>query len=323
MRKSIFIVFAILAAGFKTEAQQDPHFTQYMFNKSFWSPALTAHDGKGSVSVLSRAQWLGYEPTFEEDGGAPSTQFLNFSTPFSFKEMPFGVGLNVIYDKQGVLNNMETQLSLAYHKTLNRGGTLSIGLRPAFVNRTLDFSKLRFADPSDPKNIQTKETQAVFDLAFGAGYSTDNYILAIGVNHLLRPEFNYGLDASGDGSNAANLVYSIYVEYNYRLTYNIDLSPSILVTSDLNTYSIDVSAIATYNKKLWGGLSYRNNEAMALLMGYSFLDNNQLKAGYAFDYIIKEQSAKQPTSHEIFIRYDLPSISTGAKKIIRTPRFRY
>ncbi|WP_422360597.1 type IX secretion system membrane protein PorP/SprF [Reichenbachiella sp.] len=322
MRKSIFMLIVLLTSGFTSMAQQDPHFTQYMFNKSYWSPALTAHDGKGSVSVLSRAQWIGYEPTFEEDGGAPSTQFLNFSTPISFKEMPLGLGVNVIYDKLGVLNNMEAQVSLAYHKALNRG-TLSFGIRPAFVNRTLDFSKLRFVDPSDPKNVQTKESQAVFDLAFGMSYSTENYLLAAGVNHLLRPELNYGLDASGNVSNKASMIYNLYGEYSYRLTYNIDLTPSLLVASDLNTYSIDLSVIATYNKKIWGGLSYRNNEAMALLMGYSFLDNNQLKAGYSFDYIIKDQSAKQPTSHEIFIRYDLPSISTGAKKIIRTPRFRY
>lgn len=322
MRRIITFIIVSLAIGHQASAQQDPHFTQYMFNQSYWSPALTALDGKGSVSALSRTQWLGYEPTFEQDGGAPSTQFVNFSTPVSIKNVPLAVGVNVIYDKLGVLNNIQTQLSLAYHKTLNRG-TLSFGVRPEFKNSTLDFSKLRFVDPSDPKNVQAKESQAVFDLAVGLSYSTENYILAGGVNHLLRPEMNYNLESTNSADNKTSMVYNLYGEYNYRLTYNIDLTPSLLVTSDLNTYSIDLSAIVTYNQKLWGGLSYRNNEALALLMGYSFLDNNQLKAGYSFDYIIKEQSAKQPTSHEIFIRYDLPSISTGAKKIIRTPRFRY
>ena len=322
MRRISYLLVVLLAIGYQSSAQQDPHFTQYMFNRSYWSPALTALDGKGSVSVISRAQWVGYEPTFEQDGGAPSTQYLNFSTPVSFKKIPLGVGVNVVYDKLGVLNNVEAQLSIAYHKSLNRG-TLSFGVRPEYKNSTLDFSKLRFVDPSDPKNVQAKESQSVFDLAFGVSYSTENYVLAGGVNHLLRPELNYGLGGTDITDNQTSIIYNLYGEYSYRLTYNIDLTPSILVTSDLNTYSIDLSAIATYNKKLWAGLSYRNNEAMALLMGYSFLDNNQLKAGYSFDYVIKEQSAKQPTSHEIFIRYDLPSISTGAKKIIRTPRFRY
>lgn len=309
-------------AYFELTAQQDPHFSQYMFNKSYWSPALTAVDDKGSVSILSRSQWLGYEPTFEQDGGAPSTQFLNFSTPVKVKEIPLGVGVNIVYDKLGVLNNLEAQVSIAYHKRLNRG-TLSLGIRPGLINRTLDFSKLRFVDPSDPKNIQRKESQAALDLAFGAGYSTEDYLIAAGVNHLLRPTMDYGLDGSGNSNNKMSMVYNLYGEYNYRLTYNIDLTPSILITSDINTFSLDLSVIGTYNEKLWGGLSYRNNEAMTLLMGYSFFGNNQLKAGYAFDYVIKEQSAKEPTSHEIFIRYDLPSISTGAKKIIRTPRFRY
>ncbi|SMD35420.1 type IX secretion system membrane protein, PorP/SprF family [Reichenbachiella faecimaris] len=321
MRRIITIIVVLIAFGYKSNAQQDPHFTQYMLNKSYWSPALTALDGKGSVSVLSRAQWLGYEPTFEQDGGAPSTQFLNFSTPITLKKIPLGIGMNVVYDKLGALSNVGTQISIAYHKSLNRG-VLSLGIRPEFMNQTLDGTRLRTVVP-DPAIPNTRESQSVFDLALGISYSTDNYIIAGGVNHLLRPEMNYGLDGSSLVDNKTSIVYNLYGEYNYRLTYNIDLTPSLLVTSDLNTYSIDLSAMATYNKKVWAGLSYRNNEAMALLMGYSFLDNNQLKAGYSFDYVIKEQSAKQPTSHEIFIRYDLPSISTGAKKIIRTPRFRY
>lgn len=322
MRRIILTGLIVMIAGFKSVAQQDPHFSQYMFNKSYWSPALTASDGKGSVSIISRAQWLGYEPTFEQDGGAPSTQFLNFSTPISVKEIPFGLGVNLVYDKLGVLNNLHAQISLAYSKQLNRG-TLSFGIRPEIVNQTLDFSKLRFVDPTDPKNIQRKESQVVADLALGVSFSNNEFTLAAGVNHLLRPSMDYGLDASGNATNKRSMTYSLYGEYNYRITYNIDLTPSLLVTSDLNVYSIDLSVIATYNEKLWGGLSYRNQEAMTLILGYSFLENKQLRAGYAFDYVIQEQSAKQPTSHEIFIRYDLPSFSTGAKKIIRTPRFRY
>lgn len=322
MRRIILTGLIVMIAGYKSVAQQDPHFSQYMFNKSYWSPALTAYDGKGSVSVISRAQWLGYEPTFEQDGGAPSTQFLNFSTPINIKEIPFGLGVNVVYDKLGVLNNLATQISLAYTKQLNRG-SVSFGVRPEIVNQTLDFSKLRFVDPSDPKNIQRKESQVVVDLAAGISYSNNELMLALGVNHLLRPSIDYGLDASGNAESKRSMTYNLYGEYNYRITYNIDLTPSILVTSDLNVFSIDLSVIATYNEKLWGGLSYRNQEAMTLILGYSFLENNQLSAGYAFDYIIQEQSAKQPTSHEIFIRYNLPSFSGGTKKIIRTPRFRY
>lgn len=323
MRKIIFICFVCFGNWAQLRAQQDPHFTQYMLVKSYASPALTAHDNKGSVSLLSRAQWIGYETTYENEGGAPSTQFLSFSTPLQLKNLQLGLGANILYDKVGPINTIETQFSIAYHKTLNRG-VLSFGVRPSLINQTLNTSSLRFVDPvGEPFNTQRKESQTVVDMGFGVSYSTEEFVLAGGVSHLLQPVMNYGIDGSNDSGKKTSMIYSLYAEYNYRLTYNVDLTPSILVTSDINTYSIDVSAIATYNKKIWAGLSYRNNEAMALLMGYSFFDDNQLKAGYSFDYVIKEQSAKQPTSHEIFIRYNLPSISTGAKKIIRTPRFRY
>jgi hypothetical protein len=73
---------------------------------------------------------------------------------------------------------------------------------------------------------------------------------------------------------------------------------------------------------MWGGLSYRQSEAMVVMLGYSFLKEKSLKLGYSFDYVIKAQDAKEPTSHEIMVSYSLPVTSNSEKKIIRTPRFR-
>lgn len=322
MSRRIFILCCLLTiVSEKSWAQQDPHFSQYMLNPSYWSSALTALDGKGSVSLISRSQWVGYEATFDAAGSPPTTQFLNFSIPISIKGKSFGFGTNIIYDKLGVVSNLEAQFSLAYHKSINRG-TLSFGIRPGLLNQTLDFGSLRFVAPEE-KFPSSKESQIIFDLGAGIGYSTEQYTLGLGVNHLTRPSVDYGTQGQGDQSNKMSMIFNLYGEYHYALTYNIDLSPSFLIKSDLNVVAADISVIATYNDKLSGGLSYRNSESMVLIMGYSMLDNNQLKVGYSFDYVIRDQSAKQPTSHEVFIRYNLPSINTGEKKIIRTPRFRY
>jgi hypothetical protein len=91
----------------------------------------------------------------------------------------------------------------------------------------------------------------------------------------------------------------------------------------LKTYSFDVSLLATFQEKIWGGLSFRQGEAMIALLGYSFFKDNSLRLGYGFDYVISAQEAKNATSHEIILSYTLPVVSSGERRIIRTPRFRH
>ncbi|MEQ9288410.1 MAG: type IX secretion system membrane protein PorP/SprF [Cyclobacteriaceae bacterium] len=323
MKKTLLTIFTIMTCSLTLHAQQDVQFSQYMLNPLFYNAGWAGVDGSAHVSALHRSQWLGYSSTFDGDGGAPSSQLISLSTPLKFREKDFGAGLNVINDQLGPLSNLSLELVLAYHREL-RDGRLSIGLKPGFISQTIDFTQFRFNDPSDPLNVQTKESQVSPDLGFGAFYYTKDYSIGLGVNHLLNPSFDFGLSsASADFQNRIERNFNISGTYNYKAAYNLVFSPSILIKTDLNNYSFDLSAIATYDEKVWGGVSYRDNEALILLMGYSFLDDNKMRVGYAFDYVVGEQKAKQPTSHEIYVRYNLPNISTGGKKIIRTPRFRF
>ncbi|NMJ88048.1 MAG: type IX secretion system membrane protein PorP/SprF, partial [Thaumarchaeota archaeon] len=102
------------------------------------------------------------------------------------------------------------------------------------------------------------------------------------------------------------------------------ITPSFIVRStEFTSYTFNIGAIAEYKEKIWGGLSYRQQDAAILLLGYSFFKENSLRLGYAFDYTIIAQDAKSLTSHELMISYRLPAISTSGKKVVRTPRFRH
>ncbi|HHL51934.1 MAG TPA: type IX secretion system membrane protein PorP/SprF, partial [Flammeovirgaceae bacterium] len=99
--------------------------------------------------------------------------------------------------------------------------------------------------------------------------------------------------------------------------------PSLLVQSDFKKALINIGAIAELNEKFWGGLSYKYQESVAVILGMSLLKSKALEVGYGFDYIVHQQDAKQPTSHEIRLGYVLPVSSFGGRKVIRTPRFRH
>ncbi|MEQ9229151.1 MAG: type IX secretion system membrane protein PorP/SprF, partial [Cyclobacteriaceae bacterium] len=109
----------------------------------------------------------------------------------------------------------------------------------------------------------------------------------------------------------------------FEVNRDLEITPTAIVKTDLSGYSFDISGVATYKATMWGGLSFRKSESVIVLLGYNLLENKELKVGYSFDYVAKDQDAKQPTSHEIFVRYNLPSFVLGGRKAVKTPRFSF
>lgn len=319
MKSKSFLLIAVLLAVFgKVFGQQDAHFSHYMFNQALYNPAWLTQEQSGYISALHRTQWAGYATSFDGSGGAPTTQQFNFGMPLPASSG--AVGVTALHDQLGPLTNVHLQLMAAYSRNLNKG-RLSIGIRPTMIMQTIDFNQYRFVNPDDPFNKGGKESQFRPDIGVGAMYANPNFYLGLGVNHLISPSFDFGVDQI---QNRLERSASLMAGYTFKPTYNLEVAPSILVRSTFKTVTFDVSAIATYQNKLWGGLGFRESEAMIVLLGYSFLQDGILKAGYSFDYVVESREAKQATSHEVFLRYKLGALTGGGgKKIIRTPRFRF
>jgi len=300
-----------------TQAQQDPQFSQYMFNGLFLNPATSGVEGLTRFQLIARSQWTGYQGTFDQDGGL-NTQIVSLNAPIL--RWKSGAGVYFVHDQLGPYTNLQTQVSYAYHFPV-KNGKLSLGISGGFFSQTIDFNKYRFLEPGDPLNIEKRESQIRPDLALGIHYRAEKYYLGIGANHLLKPKFNFGLSTPLTNELATNLYFT--GGYSYDLTYQIVLTPSILFKTDLNTISFEPSAIATYNQKFWGGLSFRQGDAAIILVGFNAMKDNALRLGYAFDYTVVAQAAKRPTSHEFMLTYTLPPPTVSKKSVTRTPRFRH
>ncbi len=302
--------------SFNSWAQQDPQFSQYMFNTFYYNPAFAGTEGATKITGLYRAQWLGYSPTYG-DGGAPTTQILSVNTPVP--KIKGGVGGYIVNDQLGPLTNFEAQASYAYYVNM-KDAKLSIGVRAGVVSQTMNFEILRAVDPDDPllAGKAGKESQMRPDFAAGLMYKKEKYYVGVGMSHLTQPTYTFGLPQSNQ------LKQHMYVtgSYFYDVNFDIRVQFVTLIKSDFTKTSFDVGGIAYFKDVMWGGLSFRQSEAAILILGYSLLKDKSLKVGYSLDYIIKDQQAKQPTSHELMVSYSLP-VNLSGKKIIRTPRFRY
>jgi len=75
-------------------------------------------------------------------------------------------------------------------------------------------------------------------------------------------------------------------------------TPSVYLKSDGNVMQADLNVMAKYNNKVWGGVTYRINDAIALLVGMAYKD---LEIGYSYD--IPTSRVAATGSHEIMARY--------------------
>jgi len=314
MVKKVFTALLLLYTSVGW-TQQDPQLTQYMFNNFYYNPAFAGTDGVMKMTLLHRSQWLGYAPTFD-DGGAPTTQLVSFQMPLSI--LKGGVGGYFVNDNLGPVTNLEMQASYAYYIPV-RGGRVSVGIRGGMVSQKVDFEKFRAIDPNDPL-LQRNGTETQFrpDFAFGAMLRKENFYVGAGMNHLSQPSYDFGLNQDNQ------LKRHLYVTgaYYYEMNFDVRFQFVGFVKSDLVKTSFDLGVLAYLRNTMWGGLSFRQSDALSLLLGYSFLEDKSLSVGYSLDYIINDQEAKQATSHEFMVSYQLP-VSTSRKKVVRTPRFRY
>lgn len=318
MNKRILFSLFLVCFGYAIAvAQQDPQFTQYMYNNLFLNPAYAGVENRTKFQALYRSQWTGYQGTFDPSG-APNTAMISLNTPIL--RLRSGFGFYVVNDRLGPQTNTQAQVAYSYQFPVAKG-KLSLGLRAGMYVQSLDFDKYRAIDPNDAvlANRTGKEAQIRPDMALGVFYTSEKFYGGLSVNHLTEAEFNFGTDKL---KNPLNRHIYITAGYYYDLTYQIVLSPSVLFKSDFNTTSVEVSTVATYNQKFSAGLSFRQGDALGFLAGVSLLKDNSLRIGYSFDYIIKAQAVKQPTSNEFMLTYTLPTKPPVVKTIKRTPRFR-
>jgi type IX secretion system PorP/SprF family membrane protein len=306
-----------MSLGVKLYAQQDPQFTQYMFNTLYYNPGFAGVEGVTKLTALARTQWLGYNGTYDR-GGAPTTQLISITAPI-FK-LNSGFGAYIANDKLGPQNNLEAQASYAYHLGI-KNSKLSVGVRVGMFSQTVDFGQYRATNPNDPLlEGRGVESQIRPDVAIGAFWRKEKYYVGISANHLLKSSFDFGVQ------NLRNALQPhLYLTGGYFHEVNFDLKFQFmtLISTDLAETNVNLGGIAYFKDTMWGGLSFRSSEAAILLLGYSLLKDKSLKLGYALDYVIVNQAAKQATSHELMLTYELPVNPGSGKKVVRTPRYRH
>ena len=132
------IPLLLLLVSFFGFSQQDPQFTQYMYNTMTTNAAYTGSRGHLTLLTLYRDQWVGIE-------GSPRTITLGIDSPVGKFD---GLGLSIIQDELGPSEETYIDANYAHSLVLNRkGDRLALGLKAGVRFFSLDWSKGLFRDP--------------------------------------------------------------------------------------------------------------------------------------------------------------------------------
>ena len=280
-----------LAFSFLSYGQQDPQFTHYMFNTIMYNPGYAGLNGAICVNGLMREQWTGLE-------GRPQTYGLAVEAPVDF--LGGGLGLNLTRDVLGNQYYNDIKINYSFHLDLGQG-KLGIGLNAGFTDIGININQ-PWKDPNggtgggDPSIPQANENKITPDIGLGLYYTTTDWYVGLSSTHLV--EFDANLTEATFGRRR-----HIYITggYYWELTPELTIIPSTLIKSDQASISFDLTGLAVYNNKLWGGVNYRLQDAVSVLLGYNITD--QLRAGYSYDISTSKLSGFNNGTHELFVSY--------------------
>ena len=294
--KIILIVIFALCITSKVYAQYDAQFSQYWELPSFYNPGAAGATDKLNIHAATRQQWIGMP-------GAPKTFTIMGDMPFTLFKQQHGVGAVISTEKIGLFSN--TALGIQYSfKVKLLGGQLGLGLQLGFINQVFDgagtyIPESGYHSQTDDA-IPTSEVKGMgFDLGFGVHYTHKYFWAGISAQHLSSPTITF------DEKYETYVPSSYYFLAGGNIPFKnslIILQPSMLFKTTFQTYQIEFGATVKYNKFIWGGISYRLNDAIIAMIGGEW---KGIRLGYAYDYALSDIVKATSGSHEVFVGYSM------------------
>lgn len=290
-------------------AQQDPHYSQYMFNPLGVNAGYTGSREALSLVMLHRSQWVGFD-------GAPSTQTLALHSPMKNKNM--GLGLILMNDVVGPHSTISAAASYAYRIKLG-AGKLAFGLKAGVQNHQIKWDKIEYKNTNDNIPAYGVNSLTVPNFDFGIYYNTHSFYAGFEIQHLNAPEL-YFSDSSyaNDSGGVARLFRhgTFIMGKAFRISESIVFKPSFILRGAGKMEGIgDLNLCFLFHNKLWAGVFFRSKYGPGLMLEYNITP--QFRLGYAYDLNTNGLANTNSGSHEIFIGYDFNVF----KSKVTSPRY--
>tara|TARA_R110002033_G_C3885723_1_gene238356 strand:+ start:272 stop:865 length:594 start_codon:yes stop_codon:yes gene_type:complete len=179
IKSLILVVFTTLLST-QVSAQQDPQYTQYIYNTMSVNPAYAGQRDVLSATGLFRTQWVGID-------GAPKTMTFGIHSPL--KNNRLGLGLNIVSDQIGPAIETTIDANFSYSLPMNKFGDiwLSFGIKGGLNALDTDWSKGLYQNPDRLFN----ENVNLISPTIGTGLylHSDNWYIGFSVPNFITTNY--------------------------------------------------------------------------------------------------------------------------------------
>ncbi|MDB4292376.1 type IX secretion system membrane protein PorP/SprF [Maribacter sp.] len=311
MKRIYISLFFLLLSWACSHAQQDPQYTQYMYNMSVVNPAYTKGErGLLNLGTLYRSQW-------QNTVGAPNTlTFFGHSALSDKVEM----GVSIVSDRigDGALKENNLAIDFAYILKLDDKSNISLGLKGGLTNFESNFNGFRLPDIQDDPAFAENLNSSFPIVGVGAFYNRGNFYAGVSAPNLLTSKHIENVDGiSKFGSEAVHVFLTS--GYVYELNSDLKLKPSTLIKMVKGApFVFDASLNVLLYDRFEVGTSYRLGDSVSAMFNMAVIPS--VRIGYSYDYTLSNLSSFSAGSHEIFVLFDLDLLGLR-KGYDKSPRF--
>jgi len=308
MIKKCYILLLILSISMRVFAQQDPMYSQYIFNGLLINPAYAGTREVLNATMLYRDQWVNIP-------GAPKTGIFTIDSPV--RNQKIGIGLNVSFDKIGVTSHSAITGIYAYKLRFSQS-FLTFGIQAGVGFFYSNNTSVKTDNTQIDVAFQTDYKETLPNFGVGMYYQANRFFAGFSIPQMLGSEIHQAL--YGNQQNDLNyvLVNHYFLSSGYLFDLNTEMKfqlYTLLKFVDGAPIEGDLNGILWFSDTIAFGLSYRSEDSVGVLGQIKI--NKQLFLGYAYEYSTTQLNNFTSGSHEIVLRYQF-DFSRGK---ISTPRF--
>ena len=299
MKKITLAAIALIAMLGQTRAQQDPVFSQYMFNMLAINPAYAGSRDAASLTATYRRQWVNLD-------GAPQSALMSFDGPIAKKNI--GLGVQAFYDQVGIFKNIGGAVQFAYRLRLGKG-IMSFGVQGSVTQAQADWTKVSTTTPDIA--FSSDYSEIVGNAGAGLYYNTDRWYVGLSAPRLLENKLNA---SSSDARTARH--YYLTGGVVIGISSAVKLKPSVLLRAvESGPLSFDANLNVWFIDRIGIGASYRYGDGVLGML--EIQASPRFRIGYAYDMALTSIRGNSSGTHEAMLRYEF---GFDKKKVI-SPRY--
>ncbi|MBN8701569.1 MAG: type IX secretion system membrane protein PorP/SprF [Bacteroidetes bacterium] len=286
IRVKLIVLF--VAFAFVVQAQQLPHFSQFVINDFVLNPGVTGKNNFFEAKSVVRNQWVGITD-------APRTYVLSLHGPIKSKN--FGVGGSVFTDITGPTRRTGFNASYAYHLKIKEGLKLGLGVTAGLLQFAIDGSKLNLQNANDVALANGYVNDLIPDFGFGAYLHSEKFYVGVAAPQIYPARLKFF-----DYTTAGRIVTHFYAIAGYKWNASDDfLVEPMLAVKQVAPVPVqaDIGARVSYKKTVWLGTTYRTKDAVNVMVGYNFKEN--LTIGYSYDITTSNLKRYNTGTHEVLL----------------------